>query len=109
MADEVKYDAGIIQQISDDIYASATATAVVYILGGGMVGAGICAPFFAHFGWIGVGVGIALGLWVGQVAGEGKARLMRLQAQLALCQVQIEVNTAKPQPAEPAPTDLPTG
>lgn len=100
----VKYDATVLQQFADSLYAKARSIVINYaifglILGGGC---GLVVSSLVHSGsragvpmlgtllWaIPTIMGLAVGISIGQM----KAFMLRLEAQRTLCQVQIEANT----------------
>jgi hypothetical protein len=106
---ETKYDAAILQQYADDLYAQARSviatTAFIY----GLVAFGVAfllsnsATFFrsnADFTILPAAVVGLIGAAVGVAAGRRKAFKLKLEAQTLLCQRQVELNTraaAKPE------------
>jgi hypothetical protein len=107
---ETKYNAAILQQCADDLYAQASwvivSTALVY----GFVTFGVCfvlsngGTFFRSDYHFSIQPGVLLialiGAAVGVSVGRRKAFKLKLEAQTLLCQRQIELNTrtaAKPE------------
>ena len=107
---ETKYDAAILQQYADDLYAQARwviySTAFIY----GLVTFGVTflisngATFFKSNFNLSFQPGVLLialiGAAVGVSAGRKKAFKLKLEAQTLLCQRQVELNTrgaAKPE------------
>jgi len=107
---ETRYDAAILQQYADDLYAQARwaiySTAFIY----GLVTFGV-AFVISNVGTIfksnvnlslqpGVLLIALIGVAVGVAAGRKKAFKLKLEAQTLLCQRQVELNTrgaAKPE------------
>lgn len=87
---ETRYDATVIQQYADGLYAQAKRTVIVHALLGALIGlaAAFVTPVLGLLGALLVGA-------IGYVIGQNKAFSLRLQAQTALCQVQIERNTRR--------------
>jgi hypothetical protein len=91
----VKYEARVITQFAEKLYAQAGRVVILYVvvmaLGGLAVGKAIGGRDAE-----GPMVLVALlGGVLGQFVGQARAFLLRLQAQVALCQVEIERNTRK--------------
>jgi sulfite exporter TauE/SafE len=100
----VKYDASILQQFADSLYAKARSVVVTYAILGLVLGGigGLVLQATASFGrdlrmfesvvlWGPALLGLAWGFAHGQM----KAFKYRLEAQQVLCQVQIEANTRR--------------
>lgn len=99
---QTQYDAAILQQFADDLYARARwivfTTALVYIVVA-FIGSGILAGFLTSSmhapDAFAMGMVIGLTLLFGAVgynSGKTKAFQLKLQAQQTLCQRQIEIN-----------------
>lgn len=100
---ETKYDAAILQQYADDLYAQARwviySTAFIY----GLVTFGVCfvlsngGTFFRSNFHLSLDPSVLLialiGAAVGVAAGRKKAFKLKLEAQTLLCQRQVELNT----------------
>lgn len=100
---ETKYDASILQQYADELYAQANwvivSTALVY----GFVTFAVCftlsngGTFFRSTYHLSIQPGVLLvaliGAAVGVAAGRRKAFKLKLEAQTLLCQRQVELNT----------------
>jgi hypothetical protein len=93
----IEYDPRVIEKFAAGFIV------VVYLVGGGLLGATIAVLGAAtlasrlviveQFGPIALLISGGLGAAIGSALGLSKAAMLRLQAQQAMCQVQIERNT----------------
>lgn len=89
-----QYDANVIYEFADRLYAQARSIMVFYTLLGGLIGGvgGYLLDKEFRTGLLALGGLVVLG-GIGFAIGRERGFVLRLQAQTALCQVQIEQNT----------------
>lgn len=97
----VAYDASVIEEFAEALYAQAKWIVVRYCAMGAVIGLAIGYGFAGAARLRGAeavvgGLVGAAGLVLGYSAGRARAFFLRLQAQQALCEVQIEKNTRGP-------------
>lgn len=87
----MQYDAKVIVEFADKLYAKAKSIVAAYTLFGFLLGC-LGGAAINQTGGLGAVAALILGV-IGYAMGTDKAFQLRLQAQTALCQVQIEQNT----------------
>jgi hypothetical protein len=87
-----RYDADVLYEFAERLYAQAKLIIVMGTLLG-MLPGGACAYLLVEHNGIIASLGALFGGVVGYVIGHEIAFILKLRAQIVLCQVQIEKNT----------------